>query len=79
MKFKPNDKVVLLRDINRISDTPSREEILYASKGALGLVVEMFLQASCGAGKRKTPYVKVKMNEDGKIKTFRATSLAQVD
>lgn len=67
MNFKKNDRVKVARTINRA-------EGLYAEAGEQGVIKECFRPKSSGANQKSPWYAKVIMS-DGKIKTFRLTSL----
>lgn len=78
MKFiHVGDTVRLKRDIFRIpNDRSSREHVLYASKGTIGIVKDTFkIHPSAGA---IGPHAKVLVEGFG-IMTFRLTSLEVVN
>ena len=68
MSFHPGDMVKLNKDIVRIEGP-------YAKKGDSGLITEIFYSYNDVYEKR--PNAKVEM--DGKIKTFRLTSLDRIN
>lgn len=55
-----------------------RMMVIYAEAGETGVVKEVFRPESTGGGERKAWYVKVMMDSDKKVKTFRQTSLEVV-
>lgn len=63
MSINKNDKVMVNKEINR-------KEGLYAVKGEVGEVIEVFYPET------KVPHAKVLI--EGKIKTFRLTSLDKI-
>lgn len=67
MNLKPNDPVALNKDIQRDGE-------LYARKGDVGVITEVFRAEPTGKGQVHTWYAKVRML-GGVIKTFRLTSL----
>lgn len=77
MSFHPNDRVKLARDIYRI-DYKDRLRKVYAEKGEVGAIIEIFRPRPTGSGEVKPPSAKVKMDASGEIKTFRLTSLERV-
>lgn len=65
-RFRPGDRVVVLRDI-------ARNEGPYAKAGEAGAVIETF-EAWLGWHAGKTVHAQVRM-DDGGVKTFRLTSI----
>jgi hypothetical protein len=68
-RYSVGDTVTVNKDITRI-------EGLYATKGERGIILEIFHATSAGAYRERRLFAKVKMAVDGRIKTFRLTSLA---
>lgn len=69
MNIAPGHSVEVLRDIHR-------REGLYAKQGEQGKVLEVFRPQPTGTEEIKPWYAKVLI--DGKVKTFRLTSLKKL-
>jgi hypothetical protein len=68
--------VMVKRDIYRVSNQVYTQLDIYARKGMLGVVVEVFKSGSSGNPRNKILFAKV--DNCGTIYTFRLTSLERV-
>lgn len=71
MHYKVGQQVKVNKDIHRVEDPHAT--CPYAVCGETGIIIEIFRPIPTGGGEIKPLYAKV--NIEGKIKTFRLTSL----
>ena len=72
MSLHSSDRVILNKDITRIEGP-------YANKGMTGTVLEVFKTNQSGSPSKSNLHVKVLSDVDGKIYTFRMTSLDKLE
>ena len=76
--LKVGDRVIVLRDIYRISET-DLQRILYVSEKETGEIIEIFRPCPTGLGEKKPPYAKILMDNTKIIATLRLTSIEKLD